>query len=168
MTQPPGPRLSLIVAMARNRVIGADGKLPWHLATDLKRFRALTMGHHIIMGRKTYESIGRPLPGRVMIVVTGNPAYEAPQCVIAASLEQALECAQEDSEAFVVGGAQLYALALPVAQRIYLTEIDAEVAGDTLFPDFDRSSWDESERIHHPRGDRDDYAHDFVVLERKA
>ena len=135
------PRLSLIVAMARNRVIGRDGKVPWHLSADLKRFKALTMGHHIIMGRKTWESIGRPLPGRISVVVTRHPAYAAPGAYPVDSLNSALKMAQHDTEVFVIGGGEIYREALPLADRIYLTEVDAEFAGDTFFPALSPGEW---------------------------
>jgi dihydrofolate reductase len=142
------PRLSLIVAMARNRVIGRAGQLPWHLSADLKRFKALTMGHHIIMGRKTWESIGRPLPGRVSIVVTRQPAYAAPGAHPVDSLSSALEMAQHDPEVFVIGGGEIYREALPLADRIYLTEVDAEFVGDTFFPALSPGEWQVSAREH--------------------
>src|SRR5262245_14330204 len=122
--------LSLIVAMGRNCVIGHEGKLPWHLPADLKRFKAQTMGHHIIMGRRTWESVGRALPGRVSVVVTRNPAYYAPGATVVDSLAAALELASGDTEPFVIGGGELYRAALPSAHRIYLTEVLAEYPGD--------------------------------------
>ncbi len=139
-------RISIIVAMARDRVIGVRNTLPWHLPDDLKHFKALTMGHHIIMGRKTYESIGRPLPGRTTVIVSRDPAYQVPGCVTAASIETAMAACGDDPEIFFVGGANLYAQALPYATRLYLTEIDIEVEGDAWFPAFDRSSWRETAR----------------------
>src|SRR5262252_9100268 len=116
-------RLSLIVAMAGNRVIGRDGQLPWRLPADQRRFKALTMGHHIIMGRKTWESIGRPLPGRTSVVVTRNAQYAAPGALLAASLPEALALAQHDPEPFVIGGAEIFREALPFSNRVYLTEV---------------------------------------------
>jgi dihydrofolate reductase len=159
------PRLSLIVAMARNRVIGRDGKLPWHLPADLKRFRALTMGHHILMGRKTWESIGRPLPGRASIVITRTAGYAAAGATIVHSLNDALESARGDSEVFVIGGAEVYRDALPLADRIYLTELQADFEGDVLFPAFAAGQWRAGEREHHP-ADGDRPAWDFVVYDR--
>ena len=137
-------RVSIIVAMARNQVIGIDNTLPWHLPEDLKHFKALTMGHHMIMGRKTYESIGRPLPGRTTVIVSRDPDYRVAGCVTASSLDAALAACGDDPEVFFVGGANLYAQALPYAQRLYLTEIQREVAGDAYFPEFDRSAWCET------------------------
>jgi dihydrofolate reductase len=131
----PKSRVSLIVAMAKNRVIGANGRLPWHLSSDLKRFKALTMGHHIIMGRKTFESIGRLLPGRTTIVITRNPGWKFEGAVVADSLQRALDLASGDSEVFVIGGQEVFREALPLADRIYLTEIDRDFEGDTFFPE---------------------------------
>ncbi len=158
-------RLSLIVAMGRNRVIGRDGKLPWRLSADLKRFKALTMGHHIIMGRKTWESIGRPLPGRTSVVVTRSPAYVAAGATVVDSLPGALTLAREDAEVFVIGGGQMYREALPLADRIYLTELQAEYPGDAFFPALAPGEWQASARDHHAvEGDQP--AWDFVVYDR--
>ncbi|MDR5171001.1 dihydrofolate reductase [Methylobacillus flagellatus] len=135
--------LSLIVAVAQNRVIGLNNTLPWHLPEDLKRFRALTTGHHIIMGRKTYESLNRLLPDRTTVIVTRNQDYQAPGAVIANSLEQAIDLAANDDEAFLIGGAELYQAGLKLADRLYITEIDAEFAGDAFLPEFDLQDWRE-------------------------
>ncbi|MGY1488345.1 dihydrofolate reductase [Methylobacillus pratensis] len=135
--------LSLIVAVARNRVIGLNNTLPWHLPEDLKRFRALTTGHHIIMGRKTYESLNRLLPDRTTVIVTRNQDYQVPGAVIANSLEQAIDLAANDDEAFLIGGAELYQTGLKLADRLYITEIDAEFAGDAFLPEFDLQDWRE-------------------------
>lgn len=139
-------RISLISALAQNRTIGIDNTLPWRLPEDLRHFKALTLGHHILMGRKTYESIGKPLPGRTTVIITrGN--YAAPEGVkIAHSLQEAIAICGADEEIFFVGGAQLYAQALPLADRLYLTEIQAEVEGDAWFPDYDRAQWREISR----------------------
>ena len=135
------PRVSIIVAMAKNRVIGADNKLPWHLSADLKRFKALTMGHHIIMGRRTFESIGRILPGRTSIVVTRDKSYRPAGLTIAHGVNDALALGTGDDEIFVIGGEQLYRDALPLADRIYLTEIDREFEGDRFFPEMEPAAW---------------------------
>jgi dihydrofolate reductase len=140
------PRISLIVAMAKNRVIGIDNTLPWHLPADLKHFKALTMGHHIVMGRKTYDSIGRPLPGRTSVVVTRNRELKIEGCIIAHTLDQAIAACNGDDEIFVVGGAELYAQALAIADRLYITEIQKSVRGDAYFPDFRRDEWREISR----------------------
>lgn len=139
-------RISLISALAQNRTIGIDNTLPWRLPEDLRHFKALTLGHHILMGRKTYESIGRPLPGRTTVIITRGD-YAAPAGVkIAHSLQEAIAICGADEEIFFVGGAQLYAQALPLADRLYLTEIQAEVEGDAWFPDYDRAQWREVSR----------------------
>ncbi len=141
--------LSLIVALAKNRVIGLNNTLPWHLPEDLKRFRALTTGHHIIMGRKTYESLGRLLPDRTTVIVTRNPNYQVEGALIAHSLEEAMALCVGDDEAFLIGGAELYQAGLNLAQKMYVTELDLEVAGDAYFPAFDLSQWQESTRVAH-------------------
>ena len=127
--------VTLIAAMAKNRVIGRDNRLPWHIPADLRRFRDLTMGHPVIMGRKTYESIGKPLPGRQTIVVTRQEGYAAQGCVVAHSLEEALAAAEPAEELFICGGGELYVAALPQVDRICLTVVGCEVEGDTLFPE---------------------------------
>lgn len=160
-------RVSIIAAMAENRVIGRDNALPWHLPEDLKRFKRLTMGHAVIMGRRNYESIGHPLPGRKNIVVTHRKGYQAPGCVVVHSLDEALLAAGDDPEVFVIGGAELYAQWLPRAQRLYLTLVHAVVPGDTYFPEFDWSEWQEIAREWHAADSRHAYAYSFVVLDRK-
>jgi dihydrofolate reductase len=135
------PRVSLIVAMSRNRVIGRDNALPWHLPADLKRFKELTMGHHIVMGRKTWESIKRLLPGRTSVVITRDPCFRLPGAKIASSLQDALRQCDDDPEVFVIGGAQIFRVALPVAQRIYLTTVDAAIEGDTFMPAMNLAGW---------------------------
>jgi dihydrofolate reductase len=138
---PQASRLSVIVAMARNRVIGAGNKIPWHLPAELKLFKTITMGHHIIMGRNTWESIGRLLPGRTSVVVTRQPGYRVEGAVMAASLEAAITARRGDDEIFIIGGAQLYAAAMPLANRLYLTIVAADVAGDAYMPEFDLGGW---------------------------
>jgi dihydrofolate reductase len=139
--QGPKPRISIIVAMAKNRVIGANNKLPWHLSADLKRFKALTMGHHIIMGRKTFESIGRTLLGRTILVISRNAEYQAAGAKVVHSISAALSASAGDSEVFIVGGEQIYRETLPIASRIYLTEIDKEFDGDSFFPSLASNAW---------------------------
>lgn len=160
--------ISLLVAMDEKRGIGKDGKLPWRLSSDLKRFRELTVGHHLIVGRKTFESIGKPLPGRQTIVVTRNADYMVEGCLIARSVESALELAESrgENEAFVIGGADIYAQALGFADRIYLTEVHAEVDADTYFPEFDRSAWTEKQTSYQPADEKNQHACTFMVLER--
>ena len=150
-------RISVIVAVARDRVIGLNNTLPWHLPEDLKRFRALTMGHHIIMGRKTYESLGRLLPGRTTVIVSRNPQYRVEGAVCVTSLQQAIEACGEDDEVFVIGGAQLYEQAMRLADRLYLTEIDANFDGDAWFPDFEPAAWRLSSSETHTSGAGWDY-----------
>lgn len=137
-------RLTLIVARARNGVIGRHGKLPWHLPLDLAFFKRTTLGHPILMGRKTWESLGRPLPGRENIVITRDARYQAPGARVVHSIEEALKQVSAP-EVFVIGGAEIYALALPIAQRVLVTEIDADVEGDTWFPSLD-ATWRETAR----------------------
>lgn len=161
--------VALIVAMEANEGIGLKGNVPWHISTDLKRFKALTMGHHLIMGRKTYQSIGRPLPGRTTIILTRNESFTAQDCLVAHSLAEALELARSrgEDEAFITGGSEIYAQALKVADRIYLSEVHAEVASDVWFPALDRAEWRLIESSNHPAGGKDQYAHTFSILERK-
>ena len=162
----PKPTLTLIAAVARNGIIGKDNALPWHLPADLRHFKALTTGHTVIMGRKTWESLPekfRPLPGRRNIVVTRNAGYGAPGASVVTSLPDAMAAAA-GSEAFVIGGAELYAAALPHADRLELTEIDADYAGDTWFPLRDPNEWRESAREAHADPAGPGYA--FVSYER--
>jgi len=142
-------RLSSIVAIANNRVIGIDNTLPWHLPEDLKRFRALTMGHHIIMGRKTYDSLGRLLPGRTTVIVTRNPDYKVEGALVANSLEAAIALCKGDDEAFLIGGAELYQDGLKLSSRLYITEIDLTVKGDAYFPEYPLNEWQETAREAH-------------------
>lgn len=151
--------LSLIAAVARNGVIGRDNTLPWHLPEDLKRFRALTTGHHIIMGRKTYESINRLLPGRTTIIVTRNPDYHVPGALTAASLEQAVELCGDDEEVFLIGGAELFKDGFHLGDKVYLTEIDAEFAGDVFMPPLDPAEWQETLRERHTSEQGWDYTY---------
>jgi dihydrofolate reductase len=160
--------VSLIVAMDRNRVIGAGGRLPWHIPEDLKRFRRLTLGHHVVMGRKTWESIGRPLPGRTNIVVTRDRNFAAEGVLVTHSLEAALALAVGDKEVFVIGGGALYAQALPLADRLYITEVHGEFAGDTWVPEPPAGAWREVSREHQAQAGAGYSGFDYVVLERTA
>ena len=153
--------------MARNGVIGRDNRLPWRLPADLAYFKRVTLGHPVIMGRRTWESIGRPLPGRLNIVVSRNPALRAQGATVVPSLDQAWRACAGAEEAHVIGGTSLFAEALPSADRIHLTEVDADVEGDTWFPPFDRSEWSEREVARHPRDERHEYPFRIVVLERR-
>jgi dihydrofolate reductase len=158
------PRLTLIAAVAQNGIIGRDNKLPWRLSEDLKHFKALTMGHPMIMGRKTWESLPGMLPGRMHIVVTRNPAYHAEGAAVASSLHAAVTAAGEVDEVFVIGGAELYAQAFEFADRMQLTEIAANFEGDAYFPDWNRTAWREAAREAHRAEAGFDYA--FVTYER--
>lgn len=142
-------KLSLIAAIAQNGVIGLDNTLPWYLPEDLKRFRALTTGHHIIMGRKTYESLNRLLPDRTTVIVSRNLAYSVPGALVVNSLQTALALCADDPEIFLIGGAELYRDGLEHADRLYLTEVHEEFHGDAHFPSWDRAQWEEISRERH-------------------
>ncbi|HXU10182.1 MAG TPA: dihydrofolate reductase [Blastocatellia bacterium] len=161
--------ISLLVAMDEKRGIGKAGKLPWRLSADMRRFRALTMGHHIIVGRKTFESIGKTLPGREMIVVTRDESLKPDGCLTARSVEAAIALARErgETEVFVCGGTEIYAHALGAANRMYLTQVHAIVDADTFFPEFDESAWRETEKSFQQADEKNQYAFTFKVLERK-
>ncbi len=154
--------ISIIAAMAENRVIGRNGALPWSISEDLQRFKHLTMGRTLVMGRRTFESIGRPLPGRRTIVVSRNPDYSAAGCRVVTSLAAALQLASAEQEVFICGGAELYAQALPLSGRIYLTEVDISVAGDTLFPEFPGEEFG----VIYTETGADEIASNFSVLQR--
>ena len=158
---------SLVVAMSRNRAIGRDNQLPWRLPADLAFFKRVTMGHPVIMGRRTYESIGKPLPGRLNIVVSGNRDFRAPGCTVVGSMEEALRAAAGAEEVSIIGGSSIFAAALPHADTIYLTEVDADVEGDVFFPPFDRSQWRETELERHAPDERHAYPFRILKLERK-
>lgn len=164
--------ISLIAALTRNRVIGKDNDLPWHLPDDMKYFMQTTSRHTVIMGRRNYDSIPekfRPLPNRTNLVVTRQQGFQAPGCTVVHSMEEALNAAREsgDEEVFVIGGAEIYRLGLPLAKRMYLTEIDVILAGDTHFPPWQVAEWREISRVHHPADARHAYSFDFVVYERR-
>jgi dihydrofolate reductase len=170
-TQTPKPRITLIAAMARNRAIGLDNRLPWRLPADLKRFKALTTGHAIVMGRRTYDSIGRPLPWRSTVVITRQRDYAPPGVLVAHSLDEALERAREageTEETFVAGGEEIFRLALDLGRgdRIQLTLIDQDFPGDTFFPEFDEAAWRLVEREDHPATDATPFAFSFLVYDR--
>ncbi len=163
--------ISLIAALTENRVIGKNNDLPWHLPDDMKYFMQTTKGHHVIMGRKNYESIPekfRPLPNRTNIVVTRQKNFSAPQCTVVNSIEEGLEIAKVNNvtEVFIIGGAEIYNQGFPLATRLYLTQIHAHIEGDTYFPEFEKSQWKEVSRKHHLSDDRHKFAFDFVVFER--
>jgi dihydrofolate reductase len=157
--------LSLIVAIAKNRVIGFEKKMPWHLPAELAYFKRVTMGHPIIMGRKTFESIGRPLPGRRNIVVSRDRTYAADGVEIVHSLDAAMAVCRTEN-AFIIGGATLYAEALPKVDRLYVTEIDASPEGDTFFPALDAREWKETSRERRERDEKNQFDVSFIVLDR--
>ncbi len=163
-------RLSILVAMASNQVIGKNNTLPWHLPPDLKHFKALTMGHAIIMGRKTYESIGRPLLGRLNVIVTRQNNYQVEGAIVVNSIDAAIkvcaDCDEINGEGFIIGGAELYKQTLHLCQRIYLTEIQQNFSGDTFFPVFDSDEWVETAREKHLLDTDDKLAYHFVVLDK--
>lgn len=159
----PGPRVYLVAAVASNGIIGANGTLPWRLPEDLRHFKRLTMGHPVIMGRKTWESLPGALPGRDNIVVTRTPGYEAPDAAVATSLEAALALCFGETVAFVIGGARLFAESLPIAAGLVMTEIHKPYEGDTWFPEYDRSRWKETQRERHVAEDGTKF--DFVLYE---
>ena len=158
--------VSVIVAMARNRVIGAGNKIPWHLPAELKLFKTITMGHHIVMGRNTWESIGRLLPGRTSVIVTRQPAYRIEGAVMASSIETALDACKGDDEIFIIGGAQLYSAAMPQANRLYLTVVDADIAGDAFMPAFDPGAWHQRSAQSYTADEKNPYAYEQTVYER--
>jgi dihydrofolate reductase len=159
--------LSLIVAMTRSGVIGRGGTLPWKLSADLKRFKALTMGHTIIMGRKTYESLGRPLPGRKLVVVTRQASYQpSPEVLVVHSLQEALHRAAQEDRPFVIGGSEIYAHALPQVVDLYVTWVEADVEGDTRFPEVDWTQWREASCERHSADAKNQYDYTFCVYHR--
>ena len=158
--------LSIIAALSRNRVIGKDNQLPWRLPADLKHFKAVTLGKPVIMGRKTFESIGKPLPGRDNIVVTRDPQFRADGIAVAHSLDDALAQGRTAPEIMLIGGAQLYTQALPRAQRLYLTLIHTDIDGDAHFPKYDPAAWRETAREDHAADDSNPHSYSFVILER--
>ncbi len=161
-------RRSLIVARARNGAIGLANAMPWHLPADLAHFKRTTLGHPVIMGRRTWESIGRALAGRRNIVVSRTPGFRAEGAQVVGSLAEAWRAAEGAEEAFVIGGARLYAEALPEAERVYLTDVVGEVAGDTFFPGLDPREWRETVLAEQPADERNPYALRFLLLERAA
>jgi len=158
--------ISIIVAVAENGVIGYDNHLLWHISEDLKRFKSLTIGHHIIMGRKTYDSVGKPLPGRINIVISRQQNYSVEGCLVAKSLEDALEIAKQDNEVFIIGGGEIYKQSLSLSDKIYLTRVHAGFAGDTFFPELNLSEWTtESVQKGKPAND-DGFGYTFINLVR--
>jgi dihydrofolate reductase len=159
-------RITLIAAVARNRVIGRDGRIPWHVPGDLPRFKQLTLGHPVVMGRRTWESLGRPLPGRRNIVLSRTPGFEPAGAEVFPTLRAALDACAGAQEVFVIGGTEAYREALAVADRLMLTEIDADVPGDATFPPFDRAAWRETSRETHAAGETFAHRFDYVCYDR--
>lgn len=162
--------ISLIVAMDENHAIGVQGRIPWYLPDDLKRFKTLTMGHHIIMGRKTFESIGKPLPGRIMIVITRQQDYQAKDCLIVHSLNEAIDLVmgRGETEAFIIGGGDIFKQSLDLAERIYLTIVHTTVQATTFFPEFDQNLWAEIECYHHSADQKHPFPFTFKTLIKKT
>ncbi len=160
--------ISLIVAMDQNRGIGQDNQIPWRLSADLKNFKTLTMGHHLIVGRKTAESIGRPLPGRAGVLITRSESFTLPGWDTVHSLDEAITFARQrgETEAFIGGGAAIYAESLPLANRIYLTRVHARVEADTFFPEFDESEWEIMENQEHSADEKNEFPFNYQVFER--
>ncbi|WP_071394471.1 dihydrofolate reductase [Bacillus tuaregi] len=160
--------ISFIVAMDQNRVIGKDNQLPWHLPADLKFFKKVTMGHPIVMGRNTYESIGKPLPGRDNIIVTRNQDYSQDGCTVIHSIEDLKQFADDDEEVFIIGGAELFNATFPLAKRLYITKIKDTFAGDTYFPEFPESDWRLVSEEKGLRDEKNPYDYFFAVYERST
>lgn len=159
---------SLIVAVSENGVIGRDGDLPWHLPRDLRHFKSTTTGHHLIIGRRTWDELGRPLPGRIMVVITRSRRFEAEGAIVVHSLDEAIEIAGNDDEPFIGGGAHIYRMALErdLVDRLYITRVHAEVEGDTFFPDIDFDNWELVSADHHEADEKNEFACTFEVWER--
>ena len=158
--------ISIIAAVASNGVIGGSNRLLWHISEDLKRFKAITSGHPVVMGRKTFESLGRPLPNRTNVVITRNSAYSAEGVRVVASLEEAIALFSGDEEVFVIGGGEIYTQALPIADKLYLTIVEYPYKGDTMFPEWDKSQWRLTEEVRIPRGETFEYPFTYLTYER--
>lgn len=161
--------VSLIVAMSSNRVIGRGGDLPWHLPADLRHFKKTTMGHHLIIGRATWDEVGKPLPGRTMVVVTRNRDFSADGVLVAHSVEEALALARDDNEPFIGGGAEIYrqALVADLVDRLYITRVHARVEGDTFFPPIDLDQWLLADRVDHPADKKNEHPYTFERYDRR-
>lgn len=161
--------LSIIVAVDKDGGIGIGNRLPWHISTDLKRFKSLTMGHHLVAGRKTFESIGRALPGRTMIVVTRNRDYSAEECLIAHTLSQALTLAESrgEDEAFIIGGGEIFVQSIDIVDRLYITYVHTSVHADVFFPKIDLSEWEEISVSEHDTSETDEHPSTYKKLIRK-
>ncbi len=164
--EPRAPRTALVAAVAENRVIGRAGGLPWRLPDDLKFFKQLTTGHTVIMGRKTFDEVKRPLPNRRNVVISRDPSFRPDGVTVVPSLEEALALGATEDEVFVIGGGEIYRLALPGADRLYLTVVHASVEGDTYFPDFDRTAWTLDDEVFHPADERHPMSFSFRTYSR--
>jgi len=161
-------KISIIVAMASNHAIGLNNQMPWHLSADLKKFKAITMGSPILMGRKTYESIGKPLPGRRNIIISRNPDYQREGCLVFNDIEKAIEACRQYDEIFIIGGASFYQAILPKADSLYLTQINKEFEGDTFFPVINKNEWKEVARENIDGDESVDFSYSFIKLVRKS
>lgn len=161
--------VSLIVAMSSNGVIGRDGDLPWHLPADLRHFKKTTMGHHLIIGRATWDEVGKPLPGRTMVVVTRNRDFKVDGVLVAHSVDEALAQVRDDNEPFIGGGAEIYRQALDagIPDRLYITRVHANVEGDTFFPAIDLDRWLLADRVDHPADEKNEYPYAFERYDRR-
>lgn len=159
--------ISLIAAVARNGIIGNGNRMPWHLSEDLKHFKAVTSGHPVVMGRKTFASLGKPLPGRTNVVVTRQADYSAEGCRIVRSLDEAFALFPSETEIFVIGGGEIYRQAMPLADRLYITRICHDYEGDTRFPQWEDSQWTVTSCDAYPHGEQFPYPYEFLVLDRK-
>ncbi len=161
--------VSAIVAVSQNGVIGKDNDLPWHLPTDMKYFKRTTLGHHVIMGRKNFLAMGRPLPGRTNVVITRNPTFTANGCLVVHSVEEALQRAERngEEEAFVIGGGEIYAASMALWDRLYLTRVEAEVEGDVFFPEWEESDWHKVHEESFPADEQNEYPFTILRYERR-
>jgi dihydrofolate reductase len=159
--------LSIIVALSDNNVVGRENKLPWRLSADLKRLRAITMGHHLIMGRKTWESLGRPLPGRTNVVITSDRNYKAEGGVVVHSLHEAIRLSSQDPEGFIFGGGKVFKEALSMVDKIYMTRVHTKLDGDAFFPALDMNEWKEIEREDHKADEKNQFDYSFITMVRK-
>ena len=159
--------LSIIVAVSENNVVGKENKLPWKLSADLKRLKSLTMGHHIIMGRKTWESLGKALPGRTNVIITTDKNFKAEGGVVVHSLKEALSISSIDNEIFIFGGGKIFKEAMPLVKKIYITRVHSIIDGDTFFPVLDMNDWKETSREDFKADEKNQYDYSFVTLERK-
>lgn len=159
--------ISIIVAVGKNNEIGKDNQLLWHLPNDLKYFKQITMGLPVIMGRKTFESIGKPLPGRTNVIITRNANYHPESCIVVDSIQNAMKATMPAQDIMIIGGADIYEQTLPIADRIYVTEVDAELDADKFFPKIDLNHWEEISRKHNQKDEKNKFDHDFVVYKRK-